>query len=210
MKQAKQPRSQASADRIVAAAERLVAQGGLSALGLAGVLREAGVSVGSFYARFGGKNALVRHLGDRFWARVRAEWADRLDPGRWIGQPASAIVDGFAREAVRAHRQHWSIIRALVEYGLANPDARLLKPAREHDGFVVTRLGELLLVRRHEIHHPDPALAIELACLQVTGALRTLILVGWPKTDRGAVGDDTLAAELARSVRRYLDVRGRS
>ena len=194
---------------MVAAAERLVARGGSGALDIAAVLREARASVGSFYARFGDKDAFVRHLADRFWARARADWANRLEPGRWIGRSAAEVADAFAREAVAAHRRHWSAIRALVEYGLAHPDAHVLKPARQHDGFLVSRLGELLLARRAEIGHPDPALAIEIACLQLTGALRTLVLVGWPKTDRGAVGDEALAAELARSFRAYLDVRQR-
>ncbi len=210
MRQPRQARSRASAERIVSAAERLLAQGDSRALDLAAVLGEARASVGSFYARFGDKDAFVRHLAERFWARARADWADRLEPGRWIGRPASAVADAFAREAVAAHRRHWSVIRALVEYGLAHPDARVLKPAREHDGFLIARLVDLLGARRDEIGHPDPALAIAIACLQLTGALRTLILVGWPKTDRGAVGDDVLAAELTRSFRRYLEVRERS
>jgi len=65
------------------------------------------------------------------------------------------------------------------------PPLRLAERERlspRHNPFFAHAAVELLLARRHEIHHPDPALAIELACLQVTGALRTLILVGWPKT----------------------------
>jgi len=207
VKKPRQSRSQASTNRIVAAAERRLAEGGPAALDLAAILREARASVGSFYARFGDKDAFVRHLAERFWARARADWADRLDPGRWIGRPASAIADACARHAVAAHRRDWSIIRALVEYGLAHPDARVLKPAREHDGWLVARLAELLAARRDQIGHPDPALAVEIAGLQLTGALRTLVLVGWPKTERGAVGDDALAAELARAFSAYLAVK---
>jgi len=196
-----------SAERIVSAAERLLAQGAPGALDLTAVLAEAHASVGSFYARFGDKDTFVRHLAERFWARARADWADRLEPGRFVGRPASAIADASAQHAVAAHRRDWSTIRALVEYGLAHPDARVLKPAREHDGFLIARLADVLLARRDEIGHSDPALAIEVACLQLTGALRTLVLVGWPKTDRGAIGDDALAAELARAFSACLSMR---
>ena len=53
MKEPRQPRSQASTARIVAAAEWRLAQGGHAALDLAAILSEARTSVGSFYARFG-------------------------------------------------------------------------------------------------------------------------------------------------------------
>lgn len=207
MKLPKQARSQASAERILAAAERRLAEGGAAALELGAVLGEARASVGSFYARFGDKDTFVRHLAERFWTRGAADWADRLEPGRFVGRPASAVIEAVAHEAVAVHRRRWSVIRALVEYGLAHPDARVLKPAREHDGILVARLTDLLLARRDQIGHPDPALAIEMACLQMTGALRTLVLVGWPKTDRGVVGDEALAVELARAFGAYLGVR---
>lgn len=208
MKQPRQRRSQATADRLVAAAERLAARRGLAALSVADLLRDARVSAGSFYARFDGKDALIRHLGDRFWTRARADWTDRLDPARWIGLSAIVIIERVVRDMVIAYRRHWSELRGLIEYGLAHPDTRLLKQAREHDGAVIRLLRDLLLARRDEIRHPDPPLAVEVGYLQLAGALRTLILVGWPKTDRGAIGDDTLIAQLTRSFRGYLDVKG--
>jgi AcrR family transcriptional regulator len=176
-------------------------------VGLAEVLREAGVSVGSFYARFDSKDALVCHLAERFWTRAGAEWKERLEPARWLGRPAAAILEGFVRDAVRGHRQHWSELRAFTEYALANPDARLLRHARQHDGTVIGLLRNLLLARRQQIRHPHPGLALELGYLQVVGTLRALILVGWPKTDQGAVPDESLVAELSRSLKAYL-IRG--
>ena len=207
MKQPRQARSHASRDRIVDAAEALLAERGLAGLSVAAVLGRAGVSVGAFYARFGGKPALVRHLGERFWARARDEWADRLDPARWIGQSAAAIVERVVGDAVGAHRRQWAELRALVEYGLSAPEAHLLKQARELDGFVAGRLSALLLARRAEIAHPEPAIAVELGYLQLVGTLRTLVLVGWPRRDWAPLADATMAAELTRAYLAYLGVR---
>jgi len=209
MKQPRQARSLASRDRIVDAAEALLAERGLAGLTVAEVLGRAGVSVGAFYARFGGKPALVRHLGERFWARARDEWTDRLDPARWIGQHAAPIVERVVAEEVRAHRRHWAALRALVEYGLASPEAHLLKQARELDGFVAGRLAALLLARRSEIAHPEPELAVEIGYLQVVGTLRTLILVGWPRRDWAPLADRKMAAELTRAFLGYLGIRYR-
>lgn len=206
----RQRRSQATADRLVAAAERLAAQRSLAAISVADLLRDARVSAGSFYARFDSKDALIRHLGDRFWTRARAGWAERLDPGRWIGRSAAVILERVVREMVLAYRRQWGELRGLIEYGLAHPDTRLLKQAREHDGVVIRLLRDLLLARRDEIRHPDPAVAVEIGYLQLAGALRTLILIGWPKTDLAAVPDDTLIAQLTRSFARYLDLKRRA
>jgi AcrR family transcriptional regulator len=203
----KQTRSQATADRLVDAAEALIAERALGDVSVADILRRAAVSAGSFYARFGSKDALVRHLADRFWARARDEWADRLDPARWVGQPSAVIVERVVRETVRAHRRHWFALRGFVQYGLANPESHLLNPARDLDGFVAGRLATLLLARRGGAAHTRHDLAIELGYLQVVGTLRDIVVFGWPKAAWVPLSDEAMTAELTRAYLAYLGIR---
>jgi AcrR family transcriptional regulator len=205
MKMPLQPRSQATLERILGAAEQLLADRGLADLGVAEILERAHVSTGSFYARFDGRDALVRHLAERFWTRARAEWADRLDAGPPAPTP-SALVGRFVHEAVRWHRTHWAELRGFVQYGLTHQESRVLKLAREFDGFLAGRLASLLLARPEALAHPRPTVAVEFGCLQVAGTLRTLVLIGWPKRDWVPLGDDAIAAELTRAYLGYLGI----
>jgi len=207
MKSPLQARSQATLDRLVDAAERLLTERGLADLGVAQVLEQARVSAGSFYARFDGKDSLVRHLAERFWSHAREEWADQLQANPSPPEPAPVIVGRFVRQAVRWHRTHWAEVRGFVQYGLTHPESRALKLAREFDGFVAARLAGLLLVRPEHLAHPDPAVAVEFGCLQVAGTLRTLVLIGWPKRDWVPLSDEAIATELTRAFLGYLGIR---
>ena len=204
MKSPRQRRSHATLARITAAAEHLFAERGIADVGLTEILQEARASVGSFYARFDSKEALVRFLSDRFWDRARAEWDRRLDPGTLAGQPLAVVIGAAVGFLVGTHRRHHATIRALVQYGLARPESGLLKRARELDGFIVGRITELAQLRIRDLRHPNPPLAIELGYLQLVGALRAVVLVGWPKTSLGALADETIVEELTRSFLAYL------
>ncbi len=65
-----QKRSRAAMERILQAAQTLIAERGTSALTLADVAERAGVSVGSIYSRFSGKEALI--------AATQEQWLDHV------------------------------------------------------------------------------------------------------------------------------------
>lgn len=66
MREPLQVRSRKSLDRVVAAADSLLLEKDWSDLSVAELTRKANVSVGSFYARFGDKEALLDYLDDRY------------------------------------------------------------------------------------------------------------------------------------------------
>ena len=58
-----QSRSRETLDRILDAAEQVLAEKAFGEATLAEIMDRAGVTVGAFYRRFPDKNALLRHLG---------------------------------------------------------------------------------------------------------------------------------------------------
>ena len=61
----RQTRSLKTAERMLAAAEAILKEGGLSGLSIAEVVRRAESSVGAFYGRFKDKDGLLRALHTR-------------------------------------------------------------------------------------------------------------------------------------------------
>ena len=69
-----QDRSRRTLERLVAAAARLLEEHGPDSVTVTGVTREARTSVGAFYARFSGKEEMVRYLGERWLAEALERW----------------------------------------------------------------------------------------------------------------------------------------
>ena len=67
-----QVRSQATLDRILVAAEALVAEKGFEDTPVSEIVSRAGSSVGAFYARFDDKHALLHALATRFVEQAMA------------------------------------------------------------------------------------------------------------------------------------------
>src|SRR6185369_9416131 len=84
----RQSRSQETLDRILDAAEGVLADKSFSEATLAEIVDRAGVTVGAFYRRFPDKDALLHHLDERFFSEMHGRAEDLLDPNRWQGARA--------------------------------------------------------------------------------------------------------------------------
>src|SRR3954464_11093701 len=78
-----QSRSQETLDRILDAAEQVLAEKAFGEHTLAEIMERAGVTVGAFYRRYPDKNALLRHLDERFFAEMALRGDELFDPARW-------------------------------------------------------------------------------------------------------------------------------
>src|SRR5687768_17465940 len=81
-----QARSRRTLDRIVAASHALIAERGRGGLTVQDVIARARVSVGSFYARFSGREELLRFVDADLAAREHGRWQGQLEGG--IGEAA--------------------------------------------------------------------------------------------------------------------------
>jgi AcrR family transcriptional regulator len=198
-----QSRSQETLDRILDAAEQVLAEKAFGEATLAEIMERAGVTVGAFYRRYPDKNALLRHLDERFFYEVEQKAATLLAPERWLDASAREIITEFARNAVEVYSSRRGLLRSL--FLRARTDTVLQQSALQVNEKYIAMLRAVLLPRRDEIHHPDPERAIELGCMMVIGALRELVVFGeiWPAP---AAPDAALAGEVTRMYCGYLGI----
>ena len=89
-KSARQDRSQVTVDAILEAAARLFAEGGLERVNTNQIAELAGVSIGSLYQYFPGKQAILGELIDRHSERTIARRAAKL--GELADRPIAAVL----------------------------------------------------------------------------------------------------------------------
>jgi AcrR family transcriptional regulator len=200
-----QDRSQKTLERLLDAAEVIIRRDGLDALTIPGVVKAAGSSVGSFYARFPDKKALLETLHERACAQTLATAEVALDAARWERATTAEIIEAAVGFAVGIFGARRTIMNAFAQALAGDPGfaARRARTAVE----LGRRVSALLLARRTSIGHPDPERAIPMALRAVTATLEqrnAFDAAGLPEV---RVTDDELASELFRMMTRYLDVR---
>jgi AcrR family transcriptional regulator len=89
-------RHQQSHERILDAAARAVRRSGMAGVGVAEVMKEAGLTHGGFYAHFASREALLaealEHAGSRSYERLRERMQARAADGE---SPFSALVNEY-------------------------------------------------------------------------------------------------------------------
>jgi AcrR family transcriptional regulator len=197
-----QTRSQATLDRILDAAETVLAEKSFGEATLAEIMDRAGVTVGAFYRRFPDKDALLHLLDNRFFAELHELATSSLGEAKWQGATAADIVNEFTSTTVRLYKARRGLLRSL--FLRARTDPVIMQSAREVNAHYIERLRALLLARQAELHHPNPERAVELGFMILVGALRETVLFGevWPHPE--AVVDEGLPKELARAYLAYL------
>ncbi|MBN8507847.1 MAG: TetR/AcrR family transcriptional regulator [Burkholderiales bacterium] len=111
---AKQARSRAKQRALLQAGRRLLAAHELAALSVAQIAAEAGVAVGTFYARFIDKDAWFAELLQEVGDEVVAEMQALLGGERWARAAAARRVDLIVRHLVDVHRRHRGLMRAAL------------------------------------------------------------------------------------------------
>jgi len=201
-----QRRSRRTLDRLLDAAEALLADRTFDQLTVADVVSRAGSSVGSFYARFPDKEALLGAIYERHQQQMIALLDEQLTPQRWADQSLGELIEQLVSSLVRLHRSRRGLLRALVLFGHTHPDWRYADE-RERSRLPVTRLGELIASRSAELTHPDPMAAAMLGVLTVLATLRETILFSESTSSAVGMTDNRLTAELSRQFRAYLGVK---
>ena len=197
-----QTRSQATLDRILDAAESVLAEKSFGEATLAEIMERAGVTVGAFYRRFPDKDALLHLLDNRFFAELYELAQASLSDAKWQGATVPQIIHGFTEIAVQLYRERRGLLRSL--FLRARTDPVIMQSARDVNGHYIDRLRALLLARSDQLGHPAPERAVELGFVILVGALRETVLFGevWPNPP--TVVDVELPRELARSYLAYL------
>ena len=189
-----QARSARTLARLEAAALRLIREEGLAGLSIQGVVKEAGSSVGSFYARFGSKDDLLEYLRSGARARALDAWAERAADLSQQAGDLEALLPLMCAAVVATFEG------AGVEAMLLNPDSGT---AQEGLGEAMAEsLRGLLAAHRDEIRHPDPMLAVDFSVRALVALGRELASL--PDQGRPGHSREALLGEVALSQLRYL------
>jgi len=162
----KQSRSQRTLERIVAASLELLATEGPDGLTVHKVVAKADSSVGSFYARFKGKEDLLDYLGERVWTEALERWNEAIESKDWTEFTLPEIVEGAVGLLIDAQRSRSAYLKALDRAGNAQGHA--------YDHFqneLLAGLAGLLLARSADIVHEDPQRAVRLALRAALGVI---------------------------------------
>jgi len=203
----KQDRSQQTLDRIAAAALALMEEEGVERATVAGIVERAQASVGSFYARFRGKEDLIRYLQDRVWTEARGRWDQALTAEAWEGLPMARVVEGVVGLLLRSLAADYHRRKILGrDRGLDPEAARLVLSFHDH---LLSTVTPLLLARREEITHPEPEAAVRFGYRMVVGAVREFLEMEDARALSRVGGSDSLmpenlGLELARAWVGYL------
>ena len=154
----------------------------------------AGCRSASSTADFPDKDALIRAVYERFFARSRESNRAALDPSRWTNFETGRIARLLIAGMVAGYRQRRGLLRALYLYADTHPDRRFRRRAAELTDEAFRGITDLLLTRRSDLAHPNPAAAVRLALLAVGSTLRTLVLSSATENPFG--DEEQLGAEL--------------
>lgn len=162
----RQSRSRRTLERIVAASLEILATEGPAGLTVHRVVDKADSSVGSFYARFGGKDDLLDYLGERVWTEALGRWNEALVSRDWASLDLGEMVEGSIGLLIDAQRSRSAYLKAL--------DWASGRPNDAYETFrteLLEGLGDLLLQHRDQIVHPEPDLAVRLGLRAVLGVV---------------------------------------
>jgi AcrR family transcriptional regulator len=161
-----QSRSKRTLERIVAASLEIIATEGPSALTVHEVVDRADSSVGSFYARFRGKDDLLDYLSERVWSEALARWNTALVSRDWSSLDLGEMVEGSIGLLIDAQRSRSAYLKALDWVSGRQSDAYETFRAE-----LLAGLGKLFLEHRASITHDDPTLAVRLGLRAVLGVV---------------------------------------
>ena len=197
----KQARSRRTLERIEEAALELIAERGVEATTVQDIVRRARSSVGSFYARFPGKEDLLVHLEDRVWRKARERFDEALEERDVEGLSLTGLLEPLVELVLRSVREDARQRRTLdLRSGVRERGAGV----RAFHAYILSRIRPLLLMRESEILHPIPERAVDLGFAAVVGALQVLESGTLEEGARAGLTDESIIHEMARLYRSSL------
>ena len=194
----RQKRSEATLARILEAAKALLATQDLDDITVEDIAREAGVSVGSLYTRFKGKDELLTHLLDATQRAQVQQLADVLAAERWTGVNLAGRLAWLVGTLQASARTHPGLIRAVFGR-LLSQSAELNAGPAALNARSVALIADWLLAADDGVTAPDPtaAAATTTAWLSYSVQMAMLYDFAFPGQDGEAVARELQRAALA-------------
>jgi AcrR family transcriptional regulator len=149
----RQKRSRESLERMLKAAEQLLAERGTEEFTLLDVAREGKVSIGSIYCRFDGKDELVRAVQTRVLAEVEAEQIALAEQVASDGERLHAAVALLVEGLAESLKRFAPVMRPIMQR--ANTDVLIAATGKKSYGLVANHMIAALLRHGDEIRRAD-------------------------------------------------------
>ena len=190
-----QARSRASLQKVLAAAEHVLAARGIEEFTLATVAEQAGLSVGAIYRRFAGKDQLLYAVKDQLLGRLETAVADAL---RTSAPGLSELIGAFTRALAGTFAAHDRIFPELLDGQRADGRDRGLQALATIQQALVEAAQPYL----GEIRRADRSLAVRVTARSIIGACvhRAATCRYWPD----GLSWTTWAAETTEMALAYL------
>lgn len=199
-----QERSARTLRRMVDAARDALETRRFDDLTLAEITSRAGVTVGAFYQRFPSKSALLEYLEQEAYQEIRESSAALFSAPSPDPAPSTRVLlRSFVAGMAALYREHRGILRELVQRSRSSEarQQRRMDMTRE----VVAGAVDWILEQGGPVKHPEPRMALSVALLFTTSALRDVVLFGETWTAGASADDvDDLVDELVRAAEAYL------
>ncbi len=192
----RQERSLRSALAMLSAGRELLLDRGLNELSIEAVCELTGTTVGSFYGRFGSKEAFFQSLQRLMLIRSQARLARKLEEYKH----AEVSIEGVVRDIVHLGLETFRTDQGVMRASLQHAKNGLWRPIKAGGDRYRAALVEIML--------PLLPLPAEVARLRVLFAYQafTGVLVSTVLNNPGPLGldDEALGPELERLINAYL------
>ncbi len=199
-----QERSHRTLQALAAAAEELLHDRPFESISVQDIVRRAERPIGSFYARFGSKEALLPYIYRRYHEGLEADLAARLGRVDWarleFDETIAVLVDLFASSY---EERRW-LLRALTLFARMHPEALpadIVRLRRRTYNQVIA----ILLRHRTHIAHADPEDAIRFGIFMILSVAREkLLFTQAPQARITPMSRTALRAHLCRALHAFL------
>lgn len=202
-----QARSRQTTDRFARAAEELLATRPFEEVTVQDIVRRAGRPIGSFYARFASKEALLPFLYQRYHDGLEPLFRRRLARVAWASLDLAGTVAALVDVILATYVERLWLLRALALWARQRPEslpADIVARRKQVYDIAVERL----LPHRSHIAHADPGAAIQFGIFVVSSVAREKLLFAEAPLSRiTPLTRRDLRDELVRVLHSYLTTR---
>ena len=122
-----QARSQETLDRFLEAADSLLREQPFDDITVAKIVQRAERTVGSFYARFSDKDALVRTLAQNVANELVKDMSVKFAPDQWATTPIEDLMRAAVGASATIFHRYSHIVRAALVLAARDEDARAFR-----------------------------------------------------------------------------------
>lgn len=199
-----QQRSRETMDRFAEAAEALLRDRPFESITVQEIVIAAGRPTGSFYARFGSKEALMPYLYQRYHEGLEPLLRRRIAAVDWPALDFAATCAGIVDLFLALYVERRWLLRAVFLFAREHPEALppgLAEQRHEFYGLAVA----VLLRQRARIRHEDPEQAARFGLFLISSVARDkLLFPDAPHASATPMESAALRNALVRALMGYL------